>query len=285
MHAGAVKASRELGAPMVWKGPLKEDDRDEQIKIVENFTNMGVRGIVLAPLDDSALRTPVADATRRRIPVVIIDSALAGDEQVSFVATDNEKGGQLAGEHLAKLLGGEGEVAILRYQEGSASTTARERGFLAAMAAYDGIRIASANQFAGATTESAVKASENILAAHRGGAGTTLRGIFCPSESTTFGMLLALRQAGLAGKVKLVGFDSSKNLVEALRSGDIAALVLQDPMGMGYLGVKTMVDHLAGKPAAKRVDTALVLATKENLAEPRVKELLEPDFARWLEKN
>lgn len=284
IHAGANKAGEEFGVEIVWKGPLKEDNRDEQIKIVEDMTSKGVSGIVLAPLDDTALRLPVQEATRKGIPVVIIDSGLQSEDYVSFVATDNKNGGKIAGEHLAKLLGGKGKVIMLRYQEGSASTMEREAGFLEAMAANPGIEVVSSNQYGGATTETAYKASENVLAPYKKGGRLMVDGIFCPNESTTFGMLRALQDAKLAGKVKFVGFDSSEKLVAALQAGEIHGLVLQDPMNMGYLGVKTMVEHLQGKTVEKRISTGENLATPENMNEPRIQELLKPDFARWLKE-
>lgn len=284
IHAGANKAGEELGVEIVWKGPLKEDNRDDQIKIVEDMTSKGVSGIVLAPLDDTALRLPVQEATRKGIPVVIIDSGLQSEEYVSFVATDNKNGGKIAGEHLAKLLGGKGKVIMLRYQEGSASTMEREAGFMEAMAAAPGIQVVSSNQYGGATTETAYKASENVLAPYKQGGKLAVDGIFCPNESTTFGMLRALQDAGLAGKVKFVGFDSSEKLVAALQAGEIHGLVLQDPMNMGYLGVKTMVEHLQGKTVEKRISTGENLATPENMNEPRMQELLKPDFAKWLKE-
>ena len=137
IHAGAVKAQRELEKEgtkvrLYWKGPLREDDRDQQIQVVENFTSRRVSGIVLAPLDSQALVNPVASAKQAGVPTVVIDSDLKSDKQVSFVATDNFKGGQMGGDHLAKLLGGRGSVLLLRYQVGSASTEAREAGFLTA---------------------------------------------------------------------------------------------------------------------------------------------------------
>src|SRR5205814_3808474 len=109
-----------------------------------------VSGIVLAPLDDSALAAPVADAVRSAIPVVVIDSGLKGDDYVSFVATDNRKGGRLAGEHLASLLHDAGKVVMLRYAEGSESTLQREEGFLEAIGAHKGTEMLSANQYGGA---------------------------------------------------------------------------------------------------------------------------------------
>jgi ribose transport system substrate-binding protein len=283
VHAGAVKASRELDVEIVWKGPLKEDSREEQIKVVEDFISRGVSGIVLAPLDDTALRGPVTDATRSGIPVVIIDSALKGTDFISFVATDNENGGRMAADHLAKLLGGKGRVAVLRHIEGSASTNAREKGFLEAMAAHAGIAVVSSSQYGGVTTESAYQASENLLAAHTSGGRLTLDGMFCPNESTTFGMLRALQDAKLAGSAKFVGFDSSDKLVAALRGGEISALVLQRPFEMGYLGVKTVVDRLRGGSVPPRIDTGATIATSINMDSPEIRELLSPDLSRWLQ--
>ena len=130
IHAGAQKAADELGVEIIWKGPQKEDDRAQQITVVEDFINRGVAGIVLAPLDDRALRRPVLDAAREKIPVVIIDSGLQGEDYISFVATDNYQGGVLAARRLGELLKGKGKIFCIRYQEGSASTMERERGFL-----------------------------------------------------------------------------------------------------------------------------------------------------------
>ncbi len=284
IHAGAVKASRELDVEIIWKGPLKEDDRDAQISVVEDFISRGVSGIVLAPLDDAALRTPVSSAMRGGIPVVIMDSDLQGDDYVSFVATDNYLGGQLAGRRVVELLKGTGKVIMLRYQEGSASTTKREAGFLNAVAEAKGIEVVSSSQYGGPTTETSYRASENLLAPLKRGVGKlTVDGIFTPNESTTFGMLRALQDAGIAGSVTFIGFDSSPKLVEALEKGEIQGLILQNPFRMGYAGVKTMVAHLNGEKVEKKIDTGVTLVTRENVAQPEIKELVQPDLSRWLQ--
>jgi ribose transport system substrate-binding protein len=283
VHAGAVKASKELGVDIVWKGPVKEDDLKDQIDVVQSFTAQGVSGIVLAPLNDKALGGAVKAAVAAKIPVVVFDSDLQGKEHTSFVATDNVAAGRLAGEALGKLLGGKGKVVLLRYQEGSASTANREQGFLEGIKKTPGVQIVSDNQYGGATTESAFSTSERILGAQKAADGG-VDGVFCPNESTTFGMLLALQKAGLAGKIKLVGFDSSPKLVAGLASGQIDGLVLQDPFNIGYLAVKTMVQHLRGEKVPDRIDTGARLVTKENMNEPATKELLSPDLEKWLGK-
>jgi len=284
IHAGAVKAADELGIEVIWKGPLKEDDRESQIKVVEDFITRGVDGIVLAPLDDAALRPVVKDAVRNDIPVVIIDSGLKSEDYVSFVATDNYIGGQKGGRHLAKLLGGKGKIIMLRYQEGSASTMNREEGFLAAIKEFGGIEVVSSNQYGGATTETSYQGSENLLASLRkDDGGLSIDGIFCPNESTSFGMLRALQDGRWAGKVKFVGFDSSDMLVKALEKDEINGLVLQDPLNMGYVGVKTMAAYLRGEKVEKRIDTGSEVATHENMNEPKIQKLLKPDFEKWLQ--
>jgi ribose transport system substrate-binding protein len=101
-------------------------------------------------------------------------------------------------------------------------------------------------------------------------------GVFAPNESSTFGMLLALRQSNLAGKIKFVGFDTSPPLIEALEKGEIDALVAQDPTKMGYEGVKTLVAAIRGKQVPKTIDTGVRLITRENLNTPEIKKLLGP---------
>jgi ribose transport system substrate-binding protein len=281
VHAGAIKAARELKVDVVWKGPLKEDDLKSQVDLVQSFTAQGVSGIVLAPLNDTALAAPVKAASDAQIPVVIFDSALKEKSYVSFVATDNHAAGALAGARMGQLLNGKGNVIVLRYLEGSASTHDREEGFLEAIAKFPGIKVVSDNRYGGATTESAHSAGENLLLAQNAGKGG-IDGIFTPNESTTFGMLLALQQAQLASKIHFIGFDSSEKLVAGVSAGQIDALVLQDPMKMGYLAVKTMAQHLQKEPVAARIDTGATLVDKDNLHHPEIAALIKPDLAPWL---
>lgn len=286
VNAGAAKAEQELNAKGVktrifWKGPLREDDRDQQIQVVENFTSRRVSGIVLAPLDSRALAQPVKGAVQSGVPVVVIDSDLNSDQHLSFVATDNYLGGKLAGEHMAKLLNGKGNVILLRYQVGSASTEAREKGFLDALAQHTGIRLISADQYSGPTRETGYQAAQNLLNRF----GSQVDGIFCPCEPPTVAMAKALRDIGKAGgKVKMIGFDSGSASVLDLKNGDLQALVVQDPVKMGYLGVMKMVEHLQGKKIEKRIDTGVVLVTRENMEQTAVKELLEPPIKKYLKE-
>ena len=284
IHAGAVKAERELNAAgtavtIMWKGPLREDDREQQVQVVEGFVSQNISGIVIAPLDEAALVRPVEEARRAGIPAIVIDSALDSKEIVSFVATDNTKGGELAADRMAELLNGKGKVLLLRYQEGSASTTARETGFLAELKAKaPGIEVISSDQYAGPTRDTAKRASENLLNRY----ANELQGIFCVNESSTHGMLLALQDIGKAGKVAFIGFDASQTFIDALGNGQMHGLVVQNPLNMGYLGVTKMVEHLQGKKVEARIDTGVWMITKENLAAPQTAELLHPPVEKYL---
>ena len=284
IHAGAVKAERELNAngvkvSITWKGPLREDDREQQVQVVEGFLSQGVSGLVLAPLDEKALVRPVEEAKRAGIPTVVIDSGLASTEIVSFVATDNVKGGELAADRMGALLGGKGKVLLLRYQEGSASTTEREVGFLNRLKEkFPGITLISSDQYAGPTRDTGKRASENLLNRY----ANDIQGVFCVNESSTHGMLLALQDIGKAGKISFIGFDASQTFIDAIEAGQMHGLVVQNPMNMGYLGVLRMVDHLQGKPVDKRIDTGVWMITKENLSEPATAELLHPPVERYL---
>lgn len=284
IHAGAVKAQRELteqGAKVeiIWQGPLREDNRDQQIQVVENFISRRVSGIVLAPTDAKALVSPVNTAARAKVPVVIFDSGLKSDKYVSFVATDNYRGGVLAGEHLARLLGNKGNVILLRYQTGSASTEEREAGFLDAIKKVPGLKVLSSDQHGGATRELCYQAAQNILNRY----GKDVNGMFGPCEPVANGIIMALRNAGKAGgTVKVVGFDAGGQTVEALKKGDVQGIVVQNPMRMGYLGVMTMFDHLQGKKVEKRIDTGVYVVTPENMDTPEMKELLYPPLEKYL---
>ena len=283
IHAGAMKAEQDLAKSgtninILWKGTETEGDRNGQVNIIETFITQHVSGIVLAPLDSQALVQPVHDAVSHKIPVVIVDSALNSKDYSSFCATNNEKGGEMAGDEMGKLLNGKGNVLVLAYAQGSASTEARETGFWTAIKKYPGITVLSRNQYGGPTTDTAYKTSQNLLT--RFGAQTN--GVFASNETNTRGMRLALKDAGLLKKVQFVGFDAAPDLVTALKAGEIQGIIVQNPFKMGYLGVTTLVDAIQGKTVPQNVDTGVALVTSANVNDPAMQEYLNPPIAQYL---
>jgi ribose transport system substrate-binding protein len=297
IHRGAERAARDLdddkGLPteIIWDGPLKENDSLVQIRIVDRRISTRVNGIVLAPQHSKTMIAPVERANEQGIPVVIIDSGLDKktleqhpDLIVKYVATSNFHGGELAAEHLLKVLKEEGHDAphliLFRYQVGSESTEQREKGFLhvvekirkeQAEAGRPTLTVLSDDKFAGATKDTAFKEASPLLNNLK---AKGIDGIFAPNESSANGMLDALRGLELNKKVHLMGFDSSEPLLQAIREGDIDGLILQDPYKMGYLGVWTLVHHLEGRdidPGIKKVSTGEYVITSANVLkdEPR----------------
>ena len=211
---------------------------------------------------------------------MIIDSGLKGDDYVSFVATDNEVGGRLGGEKLAALLGGRGRVILLRYAEGSDSTTKREEGFLTAMRANPGIEVVSSNRVRRrGRGEGAYKKGERRFSASTSAPTGAWRstGSSAPTEPATFGMLRVLQDNGWARKVKFVGFDASEILVKSLGDGLIDGLVVQDPMNIGYSASGGRRAH-QGRAVERRVDTGVRVVSRADMETPEAKALLKPDL-------
>jgi ribose transport system substrate-binding protein len=263
IEAGVREGAKEAGVEMIWKGPLKEYDPAQQIQIVEQFVLEGVGGIVLAPIDQTALKRPVAAAMQKGIPVVIMDSALKGEpvkDFVSTVSTNNRRAGEMAGEQLGKLLAGKGKVVVLRFERGSASTRQREGGFLQAIKKFPGIQVIADDRYSGTTVRDAQSAALDMLGKLR-----EAEGVFCSTGRSTLGMLLALKQNNLAGSKKLVGFDASQALMEGLKNGEIQALVVQNPKKMGREAVKILVAKMKGETVPTVVDSGARIITKKNL--------------------
>ncbi len=278
IHAGALKAADELDVEIIWQGPQREDDRQMQIQVVQNFVSRGVDAIVLAPLDRRALVGPIQAAVARDIPVVIVDSAVDTEAITSFVATNNREGGRMCARRLAELLDNKGKIIVLRVLEGGASTTNREEGFLEEIRQIaPNIEILVDNQYGGATVEKALQISQNLLNRF-----DDVDGIFAANESTTQGMLRALQTAGRAGSTSFVGFDSNETLMDGMAAGHIHGLALQDPFDMGYRGVRTAVAKINGDVFDAKVDTRIMMITPENIGAPEAQELLKPDLDRWL---
>jgi ribose transport system substrate-binding protein len=270
VHRGALKAGEETGAEIFWNGPDREGDREKQIQIVEDFITQKVSGIVLAPNDSKAIVPVVEKIAAKKIPCVIIDSGIETEKYVSFVATDNYNGGVIAARRMGEILGGKGRVIVVKYAPGSASTTERENGFMDTITKeFSQIQIVD-TKYGQDTVEKSLEATEDLLTKN-----AELDGLFACNESTSVGALRGLQSSGRAGKVRMIGFDAGKLLIEGVTSGDIDSLVVQNPYKMGYEGVKTLVASLQGGDVPRRIDTGVTLVTKENLETPEIQALLK----------
>jgi len=270
IRRGAEKAGAEAGVKIFWNGPEREGNREMQIQIIEDFITQKVSGFVLAPIDNKALVPSVEKIYARNIPCVIIDSDIDTDKYVSFIATDNYIGGVIAARRMGKILSGRGEIVVVKYAPGSASTMKRENGFIDTIKKeFPEIEIVD-SKYGMDTVETALQAAEDLLTKN-----AEIDGLFACNESTSVGALRALQSQGRAGKMKMIGFDAGGLLIDGIKTGVVDSLVVQNPYKMGYQGVKVLIATLEGKEVERRVDTGVTLVTKENLETPEIQALVK----------
>lgn len=270
VRAGAEAAGKELGVTIVWKGPNVETDIAGQKGIVEDFATQKVAAIVLAAVDADALVDTIKQAEAAGVPVITIDSGVNYPEVRSLVATDNVAGARTAGQKLIELIGGKGKVGLIPFVKGAASSEDREKGFREVVAEAPEVTIA-ATDYSESDEGKAKNVTQDMLTSV-----PELAGIFAANEAGAVGAANALKETGEAGKVKLVGYDGSPAEIKLLQEGVIQALVVQDPFKMGHEGVVQAAKAARGEPVTKRVDTGVVVVTKENLNSPDVQKLLNP---------
>lgn len=272
VRQGALKAGEEEGYEILWNGPEVETDRERQVQIVEDMMTQKVAGIVLAPSDRKALVPVVERVHARGIPCVIVDSGVETENILSYMATDNYKGGVLAAQRMGKILEGQGKIIIVRWTPNSGSTDARLAGFTETLAKeFAGIEIVDAQYPNPPTTDKARDVTDDLLTRNPG-----IDGIFACNATTSGGALTALRNADQGERrIKMVGFDAWPMVVDGLEKGDLDSLIIQNPFKMGYEGVKAIVRHQKGQTVPKEVDTGVELITQDRLSDPKVRELLD----------
>ena len=272
VRQGALKAGQEEGYEILWNGPEVETDRERQVQIVEDMMAQKVAGIVLAPSDSKAMVPVVEKVHERGIPCVIVDSKVDTENILSYMATDNHKGGVLAAQRMGKILNGQGKIIIVRWTPNSGSTDARLAGFTETIAQeFPGIEIVDSQYPSPPTTDKARDVTDDMLTRNPG-----IDGIFACNATTSGGALTALRNADQDEKrIKMVGFDAWPMVVDGLEKGYLDSLIIQNPFKMGYEGVKAIVRHQKGETVAKQVDTGVELITQDRLSDPKVRELLD----------
>jgi len=268
VKAGAETAAKENNVEIIWKGPSQETDIAGQIAIIEDYINKNVDAIVIAACDANALIPVLKKAKDKNIPIITIDSGIDSDIALSFVATDNVEAAKKGAQELAKLINNEGDVALIPFVPGAATSMMREQGFKEGIKDFPNIKL-TATQYSQSEVATGMSVTEDILTSQPG-----LKGIFAANEAGAIGAAQALKSKNRAGKVKLVGFDAAENEINELRAGIIDALIVQDPYKMGYTGVKFAVEALNGKAIPKRVDTGVYIITRENIDSPETQKLL-----------
>jgi ribose transport system substrate-binding protein len=273
--AGARKAGKDLGVKVPELGAQSESDINGQISILENAVSEKPAAIVIAPTQFKALGKPIDEAAKKCI-IIGIDSAADSKAFTSFLQTDNVQGGRAGADALATAIQAqygkpEGEVALITSLPGVGSAEQRAKGFKEEIATkYPGLKLV-ADKVADGMATTALNIMTDLITAN-----PDLRGVFASNLIMAQGAGQAIAENQLANKIKLVGFDSDDKLVKLLKDGTIAALIVQDPYGMGYEGVKTALAASKGEKVPATVDTGVNTITKENMDSARSQELLNP---------
>src|SRR5579875_3908582 len=257
VHAGAAAAAKAFGVNIVWKGTETETDVSGQVNILQDFITKHVSGIAFAATDAHGLYGTYLAAKRAGIPVVNIDSGLS-PQTPPLVATDNVAAAA------------KGAVALLPFVPSAATSIQRQEGFEQELKKYPNIHLVAV-QYDQSDINTALSEMENILTAH-----PNLKGVFAANEPGVIGVVHALLERGLIGKVKVIGFDNAPDEVSALAQGQVSALIVQNPFRIGYLGVQEVVDLIEHKPVPHFVDTGSIVATKANMNQPAIHKLLVP---------
>jgi ribose transport system substrate-binding protein len=230
-----------------------------------------VDALAISATDRTALVAPVRRAMQAGIPVTVFDSGLDVKGYVTFVATDNYGAGQTAARKLAELIHGKGKVAELMQKPGGSSTGDRERGFDDTMAKeFPAINIV-AKQYGMGDPGKSRNAAEDILTAHQ-----DLDGMFCSAEANSIGAVQALKARNLAGRIKLITFDSSDIHIAALKDGIIDVMLVQDAYRIGYEAVRSLVMKLNGQTPPPLMDLSVHVIRKQDLGQQDVQALLFP---------
>lgn len=251
-------AAERPGVKLTIVAPDREINVDQQVSILEDQVRRGVKALVVSPAGSAQVMSALELASSRGIPVVLVDTDAPFAKKVTYIGTDNRRGGQLAAKCLVDRLAGKGEVALISGVPGNESQDARAQGFIDAVAQVPGMRLV-AQQPANSERSLGLTVMENILTAH-----PDVKGVFATNDQMALGAMEALDARGLRGKIAIVGFDATKEAVQATVDGKLAGSVAQNPRAMGQKGVEAALAALAGRPVEKRIDTGTELVTKEN---------------------
>jgi len=266
MQKGAEKAASELGIELLAQTITDESSDQQQMDIVDSMVSQKVDAILIAPANSKSLVEPLLAAQKAGIAVINVDNRLdpdtvktAGLNLVAYVGADNEEGGRLAGEHLCKLLGGKGSVAMLEGRRGVDNAEARKRGFLKACEAHRDIKVVASD-----SADWDIAKGQNKFAAMMS-AHPEIQGLFCANDNMAVGAIAAIKEKGKAGSIIVVGYDNIEAAQTAVKEGTLAGTIEQHPDLMGFEAVKTAVAHLEGEQVRSETMVPLEVITKDKL--------------------
>ena len=261
MEAGAKAAADSLGLELLVQAPERETDVERQMQIVENLIQRRVKVLLLVPNGSKEIVPAVVKANAAQIPVVTVDTrvdaatlAAAGARVATFIGSDNEDGGRLAGAYLVDRLRGSATVAVLEGVPGHETADARLRGFRKALATSAGMQIV-ASQPANMDRDQAFNVTQNILQRHPG-----ITALFACNDVMALGALEAITAAGKGSTISIVGFDAQDDARKAVSEKRMAATIAQNPREMGRMAMLTAARLLKGEtvPAEQPVAISLV---------------------------
>jgi ribose transport system substrate-binding protein len=270
---GADAAASEFGVTVRYTAPEDEEDVEGQIRLVNSELDQKVDALILAASDYNALVEVTERACSMHIPVIIIDSEVNTDKINSYIATDNYNAGIKAGNQLIKILGEsdkEKKVGIMNFVKGTRNAEQREEGLLKAISDHSGVRVV-AKEYCSSDKRLAFELTQKMIREN-----SDISAIVALNAISSEGVAEAVSQMDLAGKVKIVAFDSTPNEIDYMEKGVIQVLITQNPFNMGYLSVKYAVDAINGVSINKYYDTGSEIINKENMYLPENQRLLFP---------
>lgn len=268
MQKGAEEAAKRLNVELVVQAAEREVDVEKQMQIVENLIQTRVAALCVTPSGSREIVPAIDKANRANIPVVIVDTRVdakalseSGGRVATFIGSDNYEGGKIAGEFLAKRLGGKGKVAVLEGIPGHETGDSRLRGFRDALKATPGVEIV-ASQTANWERDQGFNVFQNILQSH-----PDVQAVFACSDLMALGAVEAIAAAKKTGQIAVVGFDATSEARDAIVKGTMDASVAQSPAQMGALAVENAIKLLKGEQVQPEFVVPIKLINKENAAQ------------------
>ncbi|WP_134684350.1 ABC transporter substrate-binding protein [Brevibacillus migulae] len=268
VKSGAEKAAAELNVEISFEGPETEEQVDKQIEMLQAALDKNAKAIGFAALDSQAAIPLLQKAKEKNIPVIAFDSGVDSDIPLATAATDNQKASALAADKMAELIGSEGEIAMVVHDQTSKTGTDRRDGFVNQIKEkYPNIKIVDI-QYSGDPLK-ATDLAKTIMQAH-----PNLKGLFGSNEGAAIGVVNAVTEMKMDGKLVVIGFDSGKQQIEAIKSGKMAGAITQNPVGIGYETVKAAVAAIKGEKVEKSIDTGFYWYDKTNIDQPEIQAVL-----------